>query len=109
VKTFIHRRRQAIVWLCIAAALLLGVGAQLHALSHSLQAVQASAHKDPLAAHTQACEQCLQFAALDAGMPAHAAALLPVPCVADLCTVPPVPLRASAFTAYASRAPPSLG
>ena len=109
MKTFMHRRRQAIVWLCIAAALLLGVGAQLHALSHSLQAVQASAHKDPLAAHTQACEQCLQFAALDAGMPAHAAALLPVTGVAERCAMPTTPLRAAAFTAYASRAPPLLG
>jgi hypothetical protein len=109
VISFIHRHRQAIVWLCIGAALLLGVGAQLHALSHSLQAVQASAHKDPLAAHTQACEQCLQFAALDAGMPAHAAALPPVSCVADRCAVRATPLRASAFTAYLSRAPPPLG
>ena len=103
------RRRLAIVWLCIVAALLLGVSAQLHGLSHSLQAVEASAQKDPLAAHAQACEQCLQFAALDGGIPVHAAPPVPATCAAVACAVPVASLRASAFTAYASRAPPPLG
>ncbi len=104
-----HRRRRVIVWLCIAAALLLGLAAQLHGLSHSLQAVQASTHKDALAAHAQACEQCLQFAALDGAAPAQSAAPLSLPCDAQERADSAAPLRTAAFTAYVSRAPPELG
>jgi hypothetical protein len=107
--SFMHRRRRAIVWLCIAAALLLGVRAQLHGLSHALQAVQASAHKDALAAHAQACDQCLQFAALDGAAPLHWAAPLSLACDAGECALHVAPLRAAAFAAYISRAPPQLG
>ena len=107
--SFMFRRRLAIAWLCIAAVLLLGVSAQLHGLSHSLQAVQASAHKDPLAGHAQACEQCLLFAALDGAAPTHPAVPLCPPCGTSECTEPATLLRAAAFTAYVSRAPPQLG
>ena len=109
MSAFIHRRRRAIVWLSIAAALLLGVGAQLHALSHSLRAVQASAHHDPLAAHTQACEQCLLFAALDGAAPTCDATPLPPTSEATGGTAPAARLAASSFTAYISRAPPRFG
>jgi hypothetical protein len=109
VIAWMHRRRQAIVWLCIAAAMLLGVGAQLHALTHALQAVQATTHTDPLTAHTQACDQCLQFAALDGAATASAAAALPVAVEVGQCTAPASRLHAALFTAYRSRAPPPLG
>jgi hypothetical protein len=108
VNSLVHRHRQPLVWLCIAAALLLGVGSMLHGLSHSVQAVQAS-HKDGLAAHVQTCEQCLQYAALDGAAPIVAAETLPAPFGAaapDAAATPP--MCASAFTAYASRAPPPL-
>lgn len=108
---FVHRHRRAIIWLCVAATVLLGIGAQLHGLSHSLQAVQASAHKDvQAAAHAQACEQCLQFAAIDGGLAAHvAAAWVAVAADAVGLGVPVARPRATVFVAYASRAPPLRG
>ncbi len=102
-------RRRAIAWLCIAAALLLGVNAQLHGLSHAVQAVQAAAHQDPLAAHAAACEQCLLFAALDGAVPAPAATPLPAACATAVSPVPALPAYPTAFTAYVSRAPPPVG
>jgi hypothetical protein len=107
-----NRHRRAIVWACIAAAVLLGLQAQLHGLSHAVQAlqeVQASASQEPLAAHAQPCDQCLLFAALDGAAPAPAAGLPAVATDQTACTAPALPLRAAAFAAYASRAPPGLG
>lgn len=109
VITWMHRRRRAIVWLSIAAALLLGVGAQLHALSHALQAVQPTTHSDPLAAHTQACDQCLQFAALDGAATASAEAAPAVATLESRSAAPALRLHAARFSAYRSRAPPALG
>lgn len=100
------RRRRAIVWCGIATVLLLGLSAQLHGLSHSLLAVQASANQEPWVAHAQLCEQCLAFAALDGAVPAPAGAPLPAACAAAEHAKPAVAARAAAFTAYASRAPP---
>jgi chaperone required for assembly of F1-ATPase len=109
VITWMHRRRRAIVWLSIAAAMLLGVGAQLHALSHALKAAQATTHSDPLAAHTQACDQCLQFAALDGAATASTAAA-PAVAIAEGRHAAPAPrLHAARFSAYRSRAPPAPG
>lgn len=105
-----HRRRRVIVWLCIAAALLLGLGAQLHGLSHVLQALNASTHDEPVALQAPACDQCLQFAALEGATPAPAAALLPRAAgTAPAGTAPAMRLRAAAFSAYRSRAPPARG
>jgi hypothetical protein len=109
ITSFMRRRRHAIVWLCAAAALLLGVQAQLHGLSHAVQAVQASAHHDPVALHAQACEQCLLYAGLDGTAPTHALALATV-AAAEVEAIAAVPLlRAAVFTAYVSRAPPHAG
>ncbi len=101
-----HRRRRGIVWLCIAAALLLGVGAPLHGLAHSVQAIEASANKDPVTAHAPTCEQCPLYAALDGAVPMRAATPQLEACATDGFIVPALPARAAAFTAYASRGPP---
>jgi len=100
------RRRRAIVWLGIATVLLLGVGAQLHGLSHSLLAVQESEKQEPWVAQSQPCEQCLLFAALDGAVPAPAKAPVPAACAAGERATPELAVRAVAFTAYVSRAPP---
>jgi len=102
------RLRRPIVWACIAATLWLGVGAQLHGLSHALQAVQAPAHKEALVAHAQACEQCLLYAALDGAAPTPASSLPAVATASPARTAPAAPDRVAVFTAYASRAPPGL-
>jgi hypothetical protein len=110
VTLFMHRRRRPLVWLCIAAAMLLGLAAQLHGLSHALQALKASTHDEPLALQTMACDQCLQFAAFEGAVPAHSAALVPRAAGdAPARIVPVTRLRAAVFTAYISRAPPTLG
>jgi hypothetical protein len=101
-----HRHRRAIVWLCAAAALLLGVLAQLHGLSHAVQAVQASVHHDPVSLHAQPCEQCLLYAGLDGAVPPAA---LPPAVLANIRVEAGAPAtlpRAAFFTAYSSRAPP---
>jgi hypothetical protein len=100
------RWRRLIASFGIAAALLLPVGAQLHALSHALNAVQEAAHGEPLVPQARACEQCLLYVALDAALPAQGAA---VPAVRAEAPEPPalgMARRATAFTAYATRAPP---
>jgi hypothetical protein len=109
VMSFAYRHRRAIVWLCMTAALLAGIRAQLHALSHALQAVQTAAPREALAAHAPACEQCLQFAALDGAAPAHCAGLASPASVASQCGTPVAPQRAAVFAAYVARAPPRLG
>ena len=102
-------RRRLVAWFSIAVALLLPLGAQLHALSHALRAVQEAAHPEPLAPQTQACEQCLLYGALDAALPSPVAPAIVVP------TTTPGPLlrralpRVAPFTAYSARAPPSVG
>ena len=101
-----RRHRQAIVWLCMAASLLLGVQAQLHGLSHSLQAVQTAAHNDTSLPQTQVCDECLLYTAFDAPWPSSAA----LPAIASAAASPSatvaLPLLTAAFTAYLSRAPP---
>ena len=106
IASFMHRHRRAIVWLCAAAALLLGVQAQLHGLSHAVRAVQASAHHDPVSLHPQACEQCLLYAGLDGAAPTTALAPAALACDRVAAGASATRLRAVVFTAYLSRAPP---
>jgi hypothetical protein len=83
------------------------VGFQLHDLSHSLQSLQTSRQENPLPSHTPACEQCLVFAAMDGVMPTHGVVLPPTPSAAVVRTPVASSAHSAAFTAYASRAPPS--
>jgi len=100
--------RQVFVWFCIAAALWMGVGFQLHGLSHSLQSLHAASLEETLPGHAPECEQCLLFAALDGGIvSSHSLAWLPRAPVAMDRSVAFTPLRPVVFTAYASRAPPA--
>jgi hypothetical protein len=104
-----HSIRRSLIGLCIAIVALLGVGAQLHGLSHALKLVQSS-HDEPLAGQSQACDQCLQFAAADGQAPAPAAMPL---LLSGGTAAAPVAIaavaRAVAFAAYESRAPPTVG
>ncbi len=97
------RHRSTLVGLCLAALLLLGFAAQRHALWHALNSL---AQHDPLAGHTLACDQCLQFAAADAALPSAAAAVPPPAPPKSVAGVMTLDLRGPAFTAYAARAPP---
>jgi hypothetical protein len=102
--------RRSLIGLCIAMAALLGVGAQLHGLSHALKVLQSSSHDEPLAGQNQACDQCLQFAAADGQAPAPAAApWLLSGGSAGAPMAPAAAARAVAFAAYESRAPPTVG
>jgi hypothetical protein len=107
----LHRYRLAIVRLCCCALLLLGAGAQLHGLAHAVQAAQAAqavAEHGATAAHAQACEQCLQYAAIDGAMPV-AAAQGALSGSASRAGPEPVTTRVAAtFVAYRSRAPPAV-
>lgn len=107
ITSFMHRHRRAIVWLCAAAALLLGMQAQLHGLSHAVQAVQASAHHVPVSLHAQACEQCLLYAGLDGAAPTTALAPASLADNRVEAGAPAMLPRAVVFTAYISRAPPA--
>jgi hypothetical protein len=109
ISVSMHRYRLAIIRLCCSALLLLGAGAQLHSLAHAVQATQAAAHHDGAAAHTQACEQCLQYAALDGALrTAEAARITPVAGL-PTSTAPGKTQRAATVVAYRSRAPPTNG
>ena len=99
--------RQFLAWLCIAASLWMGVGFQLHGVAHSLHELEASSEHEPLPGHERACEQCLLFASADGALPLQAAALASSPPVLLANASPALALRVAAFTAYASRAPPS--
>jgi hypothetical protein len=105
-----RRGRRLITSLCIAAALLLPLGAQLHALSHALAALQQGSQSDSKAPHTQSpCDECLLYAAIGSALPARAVVL---PLLAAEATLPlpaALPRRAEPFAAYASRAPPPAG
>jgi hypothetical protein len=111
ISASLHRHRLAIVRLCCCALLLLGAGAQLHGLAHALQATQAvqtAAEHGTAAAHAQACEQCLQYAAIDGAMPTAAA---PAALAGNASHAGPEPVTtrfAATFVAYLSRAPPAL-
>lgn len=98
--------RQLLAWFCIAASLWMGLGFQLHGLSHALETVQASASDEPLPGHEAACEQCLLFASADGALPSLTAALDSAPATLRVTAAPAPTLRATVFTAYASRAPP---
>jgi hypothetical protein len=98
--------RQLIAWFCIAASLWMGAGFQLHALEHSLHALETSQSHDSAPEHEPACERCLLFASVDGALPTQVAALASVPPAAPGNASIATPLRATAFTAYASRAPP---
>lgn len=91
------------------ATLLLGLAAQRHALGHAFDAMHAPAQQDAWLGHTQACDQCLQFAAADAAAVACAVPALPAlgPTPQPACSQQV--RRAQRFTAYVSRAPPSGG
>ncbi len=93
--------------------MLLSLGAPLHGLSHALQTLKAlavPAHDEPLALQTTACDQCLQFAALEGAGPAPAV-IAPAPSgrAAGAGTLPATRPSAAVFTAYISRAPPAIG
>ena len=82
------------------------MGFQLHGVAHALHSLEASEQHDSAPGHEPACEQCLLFASVDGALPLQAVALAIAP-QAALADAPIVtPLRATAFTAYASRAPP---
>ncbi len=98
--------RQLIAWFCIAASLWMGVGFQLHGVAHALHSLEASEH-DSAPGHEATCDQCLLFASTDGAMPLQATALVSEPPAALADASIDTPLRATAFTAYASRAPPS--
>lgn len=98
--------RQLIAWFCIAASLWMGMGFQLHGLAHSLHALETSERHDSAPGHEPACEQCLLFASVDGALPLQAAALAGAPPATRGNASIATPLRATAFTAYASRAPP---
>lgn len=103
-----RRSRRLITSLCIAAALLLPLGAQLHALAHALTALQqANSQSDSRAPHTlPACDECLLFASIGAALPAHAAAPQLVGAQPVVASPAALPSRAQPFRAYAPRAPP---
>ena len=100
--------RRVLAWVCIAACLSVGIGAQRHALWHALQRLHVVANDDAALLHGAACELCLQFAASSSAAPTTTMALPPRP-AADSVVVDPRPVgrRAEAFAAYASRAPPA--
>jgi hypothetical protein len=98
--------RHLIAWFCVAASLWMGVGFQLHGLAHSLHALETSEQHDSAPGHEPACEQCLLFASVDGALPLQAAALAGAPPATRGNASIATPLRATAFTAYASRAPP---
>jgi hypothetical protein len=106
------RNHRVVAWVCSLALALVALGAPLHALAHAQQAAAgASTERDPAAAsQAHACEQCLQFAALDAGA-AVGSQTLSRPAVCPerpLAAIAPA-LRGTLFQAYAARAPPALG
>ena len=100
------KQRRLIAWFSVAVALLLPLGAQLHALSHALKAV--AAHSEPLAPQAQTCDECLLYCALDTAMPAQAAAVVVVSVLPGEPLALVVQPRAAPFTAYTARAPPAL-
>jgi hypothetical protein len=93
--------------------MLLSLGAPLHGLSHALHTLKAlalPAHDEPLTLQTTACDQCLQFAALEGAGPATAViALAPAGRAAGMDIPPATRPSAAVFTAYISRAPPAIG
>ena len=103
----LRRYRLAIVHLCCGALLLLGLGSQLHGLAHALQATQAAAHHGAAGAHTQACDQCVQYAALDGAAPVDSGRGIPPAHVLQTLVEPRSPQAAAARVAYRSRAPPA--
>lgn len=109
ISASLHRSRLAIVRLCCCALVLLGAGAQLHGLAHALQATQAAATEHgAAAAHAQACEQCLQYAAIDGAIPTAAA---PAALSGNGSQAGPEPVEtrpAATFVVYRSRAPPAV-
>ena len=104
-----QRARHLIAWFCMAASLWMGTGLPLHNLSHALGMLEAARSHEGLPGTDTACDQCLLLAAADGAMPSTTAQ---VP-LAPLTPHAPAPLSAAAvhtaFTAYASRAPPALG
>ena len=104
---FLRRYRLAIVRLCCGALLLLGLGSQLHGLAHALQATQAAAHHGTAAVHAQACEQCVQYAALDGAAPIDAGEGFLAGHAPQAQAEPQPAPAAAACVAYRSRAPPA--
>ena len=107
MNAWLTQQRRLIAWFGVAVALLLPLGAQLHALSHALKAV--AAHSEPLAPQTQTCDECLLYCTLDTAMPAQAAAVVVISAPPGEPLALAVQPRAAPFTAYAARAPPTLG
>jgi hypothetical protein len=90
-----------------------GIGAPVHALSHGLLALSAqyaSHHDDPLNAGSSVCDQCLQFAVADGLVSMGDLAPQFDAGTSELASAGTLALlRAIAFVAYASRAPPHAG
>jgi hypothetical protein len=103
------RHRRSIAWACAVALLLLGLVAQHHALEHALAFVQAPAQEDAQPGPVRACEHCPQFAACDAALTMSMVLALPMSEPVAAGAFVEMPLRAEAFTAYVSHAPPQRG
>jgi hypothetical protein len=101
-----RRQRTAIAWLCAAAILLLGFMAHQHALSHALETLQSPVPHDPVAAHVQVCEMCLQLAGADAAVPPATMGIAHEASHGFDVQAAVLPCRLEAFVAYDSRAPP---
>lgn len=105
-------RRRIVAWICAVALAAVALGAPLHALAHAAQAASGSnVERDPgAAALAHACEQCLQFAALDGGLATAPLSLPRAAAAQTLCVVPFVRVaRPTPFQAFGARAPPRLG
>lgn len=108
MNTLMRHPRHLLVWICMATSLWMGAGWQWHGLSHVLRALDAVHVQDGAPEHEAVCEQCLQFASVDGAMPVADSALPQAPAQVSAFPCKAVACRASAFTAYASRAPPAL-
>lgn len=102
-----HRTRHFIAWFCLAASLWMGVGFQLHGLSHALHALEAAQAHEGVPGHLVACDQCLLFASVDSAMPLAGPVVPPAPAADTALACPRAECGASTFTAYVSRAPPA--
>lgn len=100
----IRRHRRLLVHLLTLALLFAQFGLAMHASAH----VKADPHGIPTSGHI--CGECLSFSPLQNMVGGDVTVILPVPLVHDpaleSAVAPPAPARA--FTAFRSRAPPTL-
>lgn len=109
ISASLHRYRRTLVEWCCCALLVLGVTSQLHGLAHAVKAAEEAAHHKALVAHLQACDECLQYAALDAALPAGNAAGVATGGASDASAEPRSTQREATTVVYRSRAPPAAG